>query len=292
MDATVVSAADSGYYHLLKGLVLSLRAQPGSARLPITVLDVGLAPDEVAWLERERCELVGVDRIAATLPPLPDRNDGKPKLSLAQRLRPHIPALVPGRKIYLWMDADLWLQRDGVLSYYLKAAERGRCAIVPEMHVAYPSMFSAGQYGGMFKTYERLFDRETAKALAQNPTLNSGCFALAADAPHWKLWADTLEALLRRDTFYYGEQFALNHVLYARKKEAPSLFLPAGFNWICHQALPVVDHKTGLLLEPTPPHGALGIVHLTVGAKSGEKALRSTDGGSVTRSLKFNGGDY
>jgi hypothetical protein len=292
MDATVVSAADSGYFHLLQGLVLSLRAQASSAKLPITVLDVGLAADEVAWLERERCELVGVAHIARTLPPLPERKDGKPQLSLAQRLRPHIPALVPGRQIYLWMDADLWLQRDGVLVYYLKAAERGRIAIVPEMHVAYPSMFSGTQYAGMFKTYEKLFDRETAKALAQNPTINSGCFALAANAPHWRLWAETLEALLRRDSFYYAEQFALNQVLFARRKEAPSTFLPAGFNWICHQALPVVDAKSGLLLEPTPPHAPLGIVHLTVGAKTGEKELRSTDGGKVQRSLKFRAGAY
>lgn len=292
MDATVVSAADSGYYHLLQGLVLSVRAQPGSAQLPITVLDVGLAADEIAWLERERCEVIGVARIGERLPPLPERQDGKPQLSLAQRLRPHIPDLVPGREIYLWMDADLWLQRDGVLLYYLKAAERGRIAIVPEMHVAYPSMFSAGQYGGMFKTYEKLFDRETAKALAQNPTINSGCFALAAKAPHWRLWAETLERLLRRDNFYYAEQFALNQVLYARRKEAPSTFLPAGFNWICHQALPVVDGKSGLLLEPTPPHAPLGIVHLTVGAKAGEKELRSTAGGTVKRSLRFRGGAY
>jgi len=292
MDATVVSAADSGYFHLLKGLVLSLRAQPSSAKLPITVLDVGLAEDEAAWLVGQGVERIAVERIAERLPPLPERGDGKPQLSLAQRLRPHIPDLVPGRDVYLWMDADLWLQREGVLPYYLRAAERGRIAIVPEMHVAYPSMFSAGQYGGMFKTYEKLFDRETARALAQNPTINSGCFALAAKAPHWRLWAETLEALLRRDSFYYAEQFALNHVLYVRKKEAPSTFLPAAFNWICHQAMPVVDGKTGLLLEPTPPHGPLGIVHLTVGAKSGEKELRSTAGGSVRRSLKYRGGDY
>jgi len=292
MKATVVSAADSGYFHLLKGLVLSLRAQPSSAALPVTVLDVGLAPPEIAWLEGQGCALIGTERIGQRLPPLPQRADGKPQLSLAQRLRPHIPALAPGADIYLWMDADLWLQRDGVLPYYLKAAERGRIAIVPEMHVAYPSLFSAGQYAGMFKTYEKLFDLETAKALAQNPTINSGCFALAAKAPHWRLWADTLETLLRRDSFYYAEQFALNHVLYVRKKEAPSTFLPAGFNWICHQALPVVDGRSGLLLEPTPPHAPLGIVHLTVGAKSGEKELRSTAGGTVKRSLKYRGGDY
>jgi hypothetical protein len=292
MDATVVSAADSGYFHLLKGLVLSLRAQRSSASLPITVLDVGLAEEECAWLEAEGVVRIAVARIAERLPPLPERPHGKPKLSLAQRLRPHIPDLVPGHDLYLWMDADLWLQREAVVPIYLKAAEQGRMAIVPEIHLAYPSLFSERQYAGMFATYEKLFDRATAKKLAQNPTINSGCFALPAKAPHWRLWAETLEALLRRDSFYYAEQFALNFVLYARGKEAPSLFLPAGFNWICHQALPVLDAKSGLLLEPVPPYPPLGIVHLTVGAKAGERELKATDGGRLKRSLKYRAGDY
>ena len=292
MGATVVSAADSGYFHLLQGLVLSLKAQRSSAELPVTVLDVGLAEAECAWLEAQGVARIAVARIAERLPPLPERADGKPKLSLAQRLRPHIPDLVPGHALYLWMDADLWLQREGVIPIYLKAAEQGRMAIVPEIHLAYPSLFSQRQYAGMFKTYEQLFDRATAQALAQNPTINSGCFALAASAPHWRLWAETLEGLLRRDSFYYAEQFALNHVLYSRGKEAPSRFLPAGFNWICHQALPVLDAKTGLLLEPAPPYPPLGIVHLTVGAKAGERELRAADGGRVKRSLKYRAGNY
>lgn len=292
MRATIVSAADSGYYHLLKGLVLSLRAQSSSKSLPITVLDVGLSEDECAWLEGEGVERVETARLAEHLPPLPQREDGRPVLSLAQRLRPHIPDLVSGADIYLWMDADLWVQSEGVVPLYLKAAQQGRMAIVPELHLAYPSLFSAKQYRGMFQTYENLFDRETAKALAQNPTINSGCFALAAEAPHWRIWAETLETALRRDSFYYAEQFALNHMLYTRRKEAPSLFLSAGYNWICHQALPLFDAKSERLLEPTPPYPPLGIVHLTVGAKSGEKELRATDGTRVKRSLKYRGGAY
>ncbi len=285
MTSVIVSAADDRYYHLLQGLVLSLRAQPSSRALPLVVLDVGLGEAERAWLASQ-----SVSCVAASLPPLPARADGRPSLSVAQRLRPHLPRLVPGYETYLWMDADLWVQLDWLVPLFLAAAAAGAMAIVPEVHVAYPSLYGPQQFKGMHGTYRRLFDQATADALAPNPTINSGLFALRGSAPHWDLWDRTLQAILEKDSFYYAEQMALNHLLYSRPREAPARFLPAACNWICHQALPVLDHRSGLLCDPTPPHTPLAAVHLTVGAKEGEKTLRSTDGSQVTRSLRYRGG--
>lgn len=287
MKATVVSAADSRYFHLLQGLILSLKDFPSSRELPITVLDVGLTAEQRAWLVTK-----GAVPRPAALEPLPPRDDGRPVLSVAQRLRPHIPALVPGYDLYLWMDADLWVQQEGIVPLYLRGGATGLIAIAPEVHVSYPSLYGPRQLQGMFKIYERLFDRRTAELLAPNPTINSGCFALKADAPHWKLWDEALTAILAKDSFYYAEQVALNYVLYGKGAEARSLFLPAMANWICHQSLPVVDAKTGKLCEPVPPFLPLGIVHLTVGAKDGEKELKVTDGKRLTRSLKYKAGKY
>lgn len=287
MNAVILSAADANYYHLLRGLLLSLRAQPSSRELPVAVLDVGLEAAQRAALADE-----GVRCVEAGLPPLLTRDDGRPVLSAAQRLRPHLPRLVPGYETYLWMDADLWVQLDWVVPLFLRAAAGGAMAIVPEVHVAYPSLYGMKQVRGLHALYSRLFDKATADALAANPTINSGLFALAAEAPHWRLWDETLQAILARDSFYYAEQIALNHLLYARPREAPARFLAAGCNWICHQALPVVDHRSGLLCDPVPPYQPLGVVHLTVGAKEGEKSLRSTDGARRTRSLKYLSGAY
>lgn len=287
MTDVIVSAADEKYHHLLLGLVLSLRALPASREMAVVALDVGMTA-----AQREALAALGVTCVAASLEPLPPRADGRPPLSVAQRLRPQIPRLVPGYGTYLWMDADLWVQRDWVVPLFLRAAGRGAMAIVPEVHVAYPSLYGASQLRAHFATWRRLFDQQTAEALARNPTINSGLFALRGDAPHWDLWAGTLQAILARDDTYYGEQLALNHLLYTRPREAPARFLAASCNWICHQALPVVDHQSGLLCDPVPPYPVLGAVHLTVGAKEGEKSLRATDGGQVTRSLKYRGGAY
>lgn len=287
MTAVIVSAADEKYHHLLLGLVHSLRALPASRALPLAVLDVGLTA-----VQRAELAGLGVACVEVSLEPLPPRDDGRPPLSVAQRLRPQIPRLLPGYDTYLWMDADLWVQLDWVVPLFLRAAAGGAMAIVPEVHVAYPSIYGAKQLRALYATWRRLFDQPTAEALSPNPTINSGLFALRADAPHWRLWDETLQAILQKDAFYYAEQLALNHLLYSRPREAPARFLGPGCNWICHQALPVVDHRSGLLCDPVPPYPPLGVVHLTVGAKEGEKTLRATDGGTVTRSLKYRAGDY
>jgi len=44
----IVSAADSGYFPLLRDNVLSIRAL--NADVPIGLLDLGLADDQLAWL--------------------------------------------------------------------------------------------------------------------------------------------------------------------------------------------------------------------------------------------------
>ena len=87
----VVTAADRGYFDLLRGLVLSLRDFPASADLPIAVLDAGLDEPQRAWLDEAGASLHPVD-----LPPLPERADGVRVISPSQRLRPHLPDVVPG----------------------------------------------------------------------------------------------------------------------------------------------------------------------------------------------------
>jgi hypothetical protein len=287
MRPVIVSAADSGYFHLLQGLILSLRVQPSSRDVAVAVIDVGLSETERSWLDGERVRIV-----ADTLPPTPPRADGKASISSAQRLRLRLPDVLPGYDVYLWMDADMWVQVDGIVPWYLRAAATGAMAITPEVHVRYRSMYGPRHWLGMLEGYGRLFDRATAERLAPNPTLNCGCFALRADAPHWQLCRDAVEAVIAKDNQFVLEQYAINYILYERSREAQAYFLPATFNWICHQAHPVVNHRTGLLCEPVPPHPPIGLLHLTMNTKWRELELRALDGATVRRSLKYRAGAY
>lgn len=287
MRSVVVTAADSGYFDLLRGLVLSLRAFPALAGLPVAVLDAGLDDTQRAWLDEAGASLHPVD-----LEPLPPRDDGVRVISPSQLLRPHLPDVVPGYDVYIYMDADIWVQTADALTSYRRVAAAGSMVIVPEVHTAFPSMYRVREFDLKTATYKRLFDRDTVRKLAFRPTINCGCFALAATAPHWRLWAGALEDIVARDNFFYAEQIALNLVLYDNAAQAPSLFLPPHFNWICHQALPAIEHRGGLLCDPLPPFQPLAIVHLTGNTKNGVRQLARTDGTRVERSLRYRAGDY
>lgn len=287
MRAVAISAADSKYFHLLQGLVLSLAEQAKGLDLPLVVLDVGLTEAERSWLAQQGVGIKAIEGLKA--PPAPGP-DGKPKLSAAQRLRPFLPQLVPGYELYLWIDADIWLQSPQVLPLFIRSAAAGGIAIVPEVHVAYRSLYGGAHARGMYGQLATFFDKETAEAMAFNPTINSGFFGLRADQPHWRQWAETLTQLSAKTDFYYSEQIALNHVIY--RQGAKARFLPAWCNWICHQALPVLEVKSGQLLDPTPPHAPLGAIHLTVSAKAGEFELLGSDGARHRRTLKYRAGNY
>ena len=283
MRTVAISAADTKYFHLLKGLVLSWIEQKAMSSAPLVVLDVGLTNEERAWLSSQN---VGV--VAAT--PVAPAQEGKPKLSSAQRQRPLLPRLVPGYDLYLWVDADIWLQSPRVVPLFLQAASQGAMAIVPEVNVAYRAHYDPQQVRGSYASYKKLFDKETADKLAFSPTINSGFFALRGDQPHWERWDLLLGQLLTKTKSYYTEQFALNYVLYGER--LPTVFLPSWCNWICHQAKPVLHVESGQLLEPVPPYAPLGAIHLTINSKEKDVELHGTDGQRHKRSLKYRGGAY
>ncbi len=58
--AIIASAADSKYFPLLKGSVLSVRSFPDIADLPIVVLDVGLAENDKMWLTEQKVALIRI----------------------------------------------------------------------------------------------------------------------------------------------------------------------------------------------------------------------------------------
>jgi lipopolysaccharide biosynthesis glycosyltransferase len=259
----IVSGADSGYFELLQGCIRSIRDKPKGARISLGVLDVGLGDSERGWLE---------ERGAVVVAPgwdfdFPDR-DSMPRHRQAQYARPFLPRHFPGHDLYLWIDADAWVQDWAAIDLFLRAAAEGKLAIVPEMDRSYRNFFHAFEefHGVISEGYRAAFDEATATRLGHLPLLNNGVFALPADAPHWRSWAETLAAVLRQTRNALIDQTTLNHVVY--EQHLPAHFLPAWCNWICHHAAPFRDAVQGVLTEPNLPHQKLGIVHLTMWMKS------------------------
>ena len=259
----IVSGADSGYFELLQGCVRSIRDKPEGAKIALGVLDVGLSAAERSWLDRQGAVVVapGWDL------DFPER-DSSPRHLQAQYGRPFLPRHFPGHDLYLWIDADAWVQDWGAVELILRAAAEGKLAIVPEMDRSYRSFFHAREefHGVIGEGYRAAFDEAAAMRLGKLPLLNSGVFALSAHAPHWRAWAETLKTALQRSRNALIDQSTLNHVVY--EQNLPAHFLPAWCNWICHHAAPVRDEGQRFLTEPNLPHRNLGIVHLTMWMKS------------------------
>jgi hypothetical protein len=290
---TIVSAANASYFDLLRGLVLSLKHQPPSRNLPISVLDLGLTSDQ-----RDRLARVDVTLVTPGWDIDFPKRDRVPDHYRAMTARPYLPRHFPGFDIYLWIDADAWVQDPGVLDYFIRAAWRGKLAIVPEIDRGYWTIHKRPKpWGQNQKAFAWAFGLQAGYRLGRNAILNVGAFALRGDAPHWRLWAEAhFQALNRRRllgpidfhniNFFLSEQTALNYVVYAQG--APATFLPAYCNWFCGKGTPMWDPDLGRLVEPHEPHRPLGIVHLAgKGMKDRRWRLETPCGGSVETGLTF-----
>lgn len=281
-DLIVIVGSDSGYFPLLRDTVSSVREL--DATVAIGVLDLGLTRDQLAWLG---------ERVSRIVSPgwdidFPGR-ETMPGSFKAQVARPFLPRHFPGYDIYLWIDADAWVQDWRAVELYRAAASKGRLAITIEIDRAYrrhykrPKLFGAT---GVWKNYREAFGWRAADRLGRNPMVNCGVFALRGDAPHWAAWARLTERVLRRTRFFYVEQMALNYAVFAEK--LPADLLPCYCNWMPGDAAPAFDAGRGLFVEPYTPHEAIGVMHLA-GREAKDKVFRleCLDGGTVETSLRY-----
>ncbi|HXP02754.1 MAG TPA: hypothetical protein VN808_01455 [Stellaceae bacterium] len=281
-ELIVVSAADSGYFPLLRDTVMSVRAL--NSRVPIGVLDLGLAPEQLAWLGESQVHVVhpGWD---IEFP----GQEHMPETFKAQVARPFLPRHFPGYEMYFWLDADAWLQEWRAVELYCAAAGTDKIAIALELDRAYKRHYKRPKLFGMnlmWKTYREAFGWRAADRLGRNPTANCGVFALHRDAPHWQEWARLLTRVLQRTQFFFAEQIALNYAIFG--EGLPANFLPAYCNWAVGDALPAFDAARGWFVEPYAPHEVIGVMHLAgPDQKTGIHRLDRLDGGTVETSLRY-----
>ena len=278
----VVSAADSGYFALLQDAVASVRAL--NREVAIGILDLGLAEAERNWLAERAAQVV---RPAWDVD-FPNR-ERTPETLKAQVARPFLPRHFPGHEMYLWLDADAWLQEWRAVELYCAAAGRDRLAIVPEIDRAYKRHYKRPKLFGWtlaWKCYREAFGWRVADRLGRNPMVNCGVFALHRDAPHWQAWSRIMTGVLQRTRFFYVEQIALNYAIFA--EHLPANFLPAYCNWMPGDAAPRFDGKRGLFVEPYMPHETIGIMHLA-GTEQKEKVFTLTrlEGGTIKTGLRY-----
>lgn len=292
-SATIICAANARYFPLLRQAVQSVNDAGLRDRLALSVLDLGLEPAQRDAL----APLVDAIAPAEWDFDFPGR-DQFPDYFKAMTARPHLPRYFPGHDIYMWLDADAWVQDAGAIDIYLQAADRGLLAVTPEFDRSYSAFYKRPRpyrRTQNFRAYRWNYGWGVADRLARNPILNSGVFALSGAAPHWQMWQDALKrALCRwapfrsRQSLYahVSEQTAMNYMVYA--DGAPVTMLPATCNWFCGKGLPMWDAAAGLLVEPNAPHQPLGIVHLAGdGVQDRVFDLKTTEGRAISSRLTY-----
>lgn len=277
----LVTASDAAYFTLLQSLVRSVHAAAPPGACTLCVIDLGLAPAQRAWVDAH------ADRVVEGRWDLdfPTR-DATPRHVQALTCRPFLPSYFPGSDVYVWLDADAWVQDWDAVVLFARACEDLSIAVCPELDRAYSCLYDRGLAQRWWHAnYARAFGGHVANQLWRHPGISAGVFAARAGAPAWRVWAEHLQRGLER-TVEAVDQTALAVAIYT--EAMASTFLSADTCWLCLYARPRVDAETGSLVHPMPPYRKLGILHLAgVWPKQGPAELLTTRGDTITRWLTF-----
>ena len=181
------------YFELANNAILSIRDKPEGRQVALGVFDLGCTPEQRQWL-RGRVDLVEQPQWEHSF----TGRDQVPAYYKGILARPFLRKYFPGFDLYLWIDADAWVQDWRAVELFLHGARRRTgLAIVPELDRGNLMM-----YGGLPRfwhvfspIYEPAFGAEVVNFLRTFPILNAGVFALHKDAPHWEVWAECLQSV-------------------------------------------------------------------------------------------------
>lgn len=294
-----VSGADNKYKPLLDELISSIqdclakKADIGYSPC-FGVIDAGLSSDDVAELKSRNIE------VAKGLWPTPEaqkRAGGKQFLKACVS-RPFIPELFPDYDLYIWLDADTWVQDYFAIDWLIKAAEKKGLAATPQVDRNWGKTMRLKWLGSLpfkprsfyYSNARIAFGGAIARQLFPFPTVNVGVFAMTADAPHWSKWQNLIKKALKKGKVFTAEQLTMGMLIWLEKCDVE--FLPAICNWLCENK-PLWDEQRQIFVEPSMPYHPIGVMHL-----SGYDQMRlnpeiktevsTINGQCIKMSLRFN----
>jgi lipopolysaccharide biosynthesis glycosyltransferase len=279
MRTLIVTAANEAFMPLLRGLIKSLQQWQPRPYTSLACLDVGLASDSLEWISRYASHIVAPEW---DLPVERQLREKEPHLR-ALTARPFLPQYFPGYDLYLWIDADAWVQERFALDWYFMAAGKGALAITPQVDRAY--RHNTGSVSWRTSRMLSYFGEEAKRRVLWDRNFNAGVFALGSDVPHWKLWAKHFSRGLEASGgTLVCDQTALNYALWVEDLQVHPL--PARCNWLCHLAIPGYDLQRQRFCEPFAPSYSIGVLHLTAHTKNLRLQLQK-DGSTRQVSLCF-----
>ena len=297
---TIITLADSNYYHMLQELIDSIKNHPESKNISICVLDAGLTEDQIKNLEKKVYKIKKADWDIEV--PF-YKTVGKEWLK-SQVSRAFLPNYFPEFEKYLWIDCDAWVNSWDSIELYFKACNEGRLGITQTMGPGYRIMAKVKWIFGKYaeiksQNYKHAIssgiNQKDARILAFAPHLNIGVFSLHKNSPCWNVWQENLKKTLSGGKIFGSEGLAINMSVYLNNVNTE--FLPLTCNWIASNLLPKYDERNNKFVEPFLPNNIIGIMHLAAGiwengvdmrnSKDVRINIETLDGKKVLKSLRY-----
>lgn len=287
----VISGADSPYFALAQDFFNSLGNHTYKYSFDLGLLDIGLNDDERAWFQAQN---VRVEAVQSDID-YPARHVWEEKQPSYRTLtaRPFLRRYFPGYDVYVWIDADVWVQTPEAIDVLIEGASKSDAIhMAMEFDRAYKLFFEKPTMWNVYhEWYHACYNDDNVTAnMTLKPMLNAGVWSISKSSPVWDAWlkiyADALQRIpvLNSQTIM-NDQLALNIVLYMMK--LPHVVLPANYNWLTFFAAPMLDKTTGLYVEPLPPFKPISQFHLTKKPKTHIEKILCTDGSVVERPLTY-----
>ena len=182
-------------------------------------------------------------------------------------LKAQLRDVFPGYASYCWIDADCWFSGDESMPRVLAGVSSHDLCIHPEFDVHYVNYPTPSER--TLSIYRTNYGANLRAMPLTMPMVNSGVFAMRADAPTWALWAAELKQLRDRhergETVFFSDQIALHKIIHGHQLRTYPL--RAVDNWQTYACLPLVHRDSRSLRVPTPPHERIGLLHLAGATK-------------------------
>ena len=294
-DKIIVSSSDSKYFFLLKELFLSLDKSGILSDYQFSILDTGLTEEQrIFFLDNSVIIKEAIWNTSVPKFKILGRDNLKTQVA-----RAYLPDYFEEYKLYIWLDADMWLNDIKSFNLYEKGAFNNKLTIVPQSDRAYVKNANVEWLFGFpkkiktinYKNISKSISKSLGRKYAFHSTLNAGAFAINDNVNIWKCFQKNIKLAAKKGRIFGTDQVALALSIY--EDGLPSEFLPAYCNWMCEFNMPKFDSENGQFVEPFIPNHPIALVHLA-GLddirldKNILSDVETLDGLQIKKSLRFN----
>ena len=260
----IVSSADAKYFDLLTELYQSLKHNNILDDYDFGILDTGLSVNHLDYF-RQNGAYIKKAKWNVEVPNYKIRNREHLKTQVA---RAFLPEYFANYEIYIWLDADTWVNDLNSFLLFEKGAIKNKLCITPQTDRAYGKFAKVDWLFGFprkirtinYKNISKSISYKLGREYALHPTLNAGAFAINNNLDLWKLFQNNIKIASKKGRIFGTDQVALALSVY--KDQLPTEFLPAYTNWMCEFHLPCIDHIENKFIEPYLPNSPIGLIHL------------------------------